>query len=609
MLGQEKREWRFETYEEIQEALKNMMAAVKPYYQGRKGRLKLGNSGAVYNEGISQIEAFLRMLWGLGPLLVQEDTAFQAIYLAGITSGTDPKSVDYWGEVADYDQRLVEMAALAVTLIIAKARTWDCLSKKSQNNLVQWLDQINDKAMPTNNWYFFRILVNTCFIKLGLPHNQEKMDEAFALLDSHYVGKGWYYDGKAHKYDYYIAWAYHFYGLIYAAVMTEKDPERSQLFKARATEFAQSYAHLFDSEGAAVPFGRSMIYRFAQSAFWAAMVYADVEALPWGVIKGLYARNMSNWFNHNDIFSTEGRLTLGYSYENAIFTEGYNAPGSPYWAFKSFLILAVPKNHPYWQTEAKSYPQIKKRYLNTAAQAFYEHVSDNQHTLMYPYGQYIHNQTHSEAKYSKFVYSSKFGFSVQKSAYCYYEAALDNVLAISEDGHYFRPKHHDLRTEACSNFITYDWEPLPEVKIQSTIVPCGSYHVRIHEINTGREIQVREGGFSVGIDDDAQERTSNCFASYISSFGKSEILGVQGFESAEVVQLEPNTNLLFQRTCLPTLSAKLCPGQYALISIVGGIYGESKEKIPQVRVIGTKVKIEAHTEITIQLKEEISDKN
>ena len=40
---------------------------------------------------------------------------------------------------------------------------------------------------------------------------------------------------------------------------------------------------------------------------------------------------------------------------------------------------------------------------------------------MFPAGQFINYQAHAHDKYSKFVYSSHFGFSTIKSDYWYYE--------------------------------------------------------------------------------------------------------------------------------------------------------------------------------------------
>ena len=51
-----------------------------------------------------------------------------------------------------------------------------------RDNLFQWLNQINRRTLPKNNWVFFRILVNLGFEACGLPFDQEQMEKDFALV-------------------------------------------------------------------------------------------------------------------------------------------------------------------------------------------------------------------------------------------------------------------------------------------------------------------------------------------------------------------------------------------------------------------------------------------
>ena len=37
-------------------------------------------------------------------------------------------------------------------------------------------------------------------------------------------------------------------------------------------------------------------------------------------------------------------------------SEDYNSAQSPYWALKSFLVLALPHDHPFWQAAEEPYP-------------------------------------------------------------------------------------------------------------------------------------------------------------------------------------------------------------------------------------------------------------
>src|SRR5439155_2374868 len=126
-------------------------------------------------------------------------------------------------------------------------------------------------------------------------------------------------------------------------------------FVERSRIFAHDFAHWFSEDGSALPFGRSLTYRFAQGAFWGALAFADVEALPWAVVKGLYLRHL-RWWMRQPIFSETGLLTIGYTYPNLLMAESYNSPGSPYWALKIFLPLALPEEHPFWRAEEAPLP-------------------------------------------------------------------------------------------------------------------------------------------------------------------------------------------------------------------------------------------------------------
>ena len=156
-------------------------------------------------------------------------------------------------------------------------------------------------------------------------------------------------------------------------------------------------------------------------------------------MKTLMSAHLTNWMNH-DIFTVDGRLSIGYHYENLIMAEGYNAPGSPYWGLKFFLLLAVPDTHPFWQASPVPLSKRSKKLVHNGNMLLhYNH--NHSHLLGYPAGLMLKNQAHAQAKYSKFVYSTKFGFSVPKASISYEEGAFDNTLAVSCDlNSYYRTK-------------------------------------------------------------------------------------------------------------------------------------------------------------------------
>lgn len=160
-----------------------------------------------------------------------------------------------------------------------------------------------------------------------------------------------------YKKDYYIPWAIQYYGLLYSKFAADTDPRRAALYRQRAQLFAQQFVYWFDANGAALPFGRSLTYRFAQNSFWAACIWAGLEPLPLPVMKGLIVRNF-NWWLGQKMFDRDGILTIGYCYPQMYMAERYNAPGSPYWGMKSFCCLLCrmtipsglpkPRPCPHW---------------------------------------------------------------------------------------------------------------------------------------------------------------------------------------------------------------------------------------------------------------------
>ena len=575
---------RFESKAEVGQAFNDLMEPLKPFFkQEHPGHLKLGSHGTVYTEPRRQVEAFLRPLWGLGPYLTGHHSEYLDTYLEGIIAGTDPQGANYWGEVTNFDQLIVEMASISTNLLLNKDKVWEALTEEQQRNLHGWLIQVNEHTIPRNNWYFFRVLVNIAMKKCGMPFSQEQIDSDLAVVDSFYIGEGWYCDGVETQIDYYISFAIHYYSLLYVAFMQEDDPKRTAVMKERAITFAQTFKYWFDSTGEAIPFGRSLTYRFAQVSFFSALVFANVEALPWGEMKGLISRHFNRWVNH-DIFTTDGLLSVGYHYQNLVFAEGYNGPGSPYWSFKTFILLAVPNEHPYWTAEALPLNIEVNPLRLTESRNFYQYNQDRSHLQVFPAGQFLHFQNHAGAKYSKFVYSSRFGFSAPKSNYLYYEGAFDSCLALSEDDTYFRSKNQDTAYDILDDQIIHEWQPWPDVSIRTVIVPLDNCHVRIHQMETGRSLSVYEGGFSLPLEETASSLIEGTQATYTSSVGISSVAAVHGFDQAEIVRTEPNTNLFFPVTQLPYIKTRVQTGQHLLVSLISGRLPHEEVLTPQIDI-------------------------
>ena len=205
-----------------------------------KARIYVGNGSAHYSEDVAGMECWSRALWALVPMLAgkcPEAEKLWPLWQEGLIRGTDPADAEYWGDIGDSDQRMVEMAVIGCGLSFAPDAFLAPLNGDRRENLFRWLNQINRYDMPKNNWRFFRILVNTGFLKNGMPVDTGRLREDMDLMESHYTADGWYFDYPT-KRDYYTLWGFHFYSLLYAALMDNEDPERCRRIRERAALIA-----------------------------------------------------------------------------------------------------------------------------------------------------------------------------------------------------------------------------------------------------------------------------------------------------------------------------------------------------------------------------------
>lgn len=557
---------------DYQNALLELCEPLQKYYSEGRAYLNVGVTTAHYDKKTVGIEGFSRPLWGLVPLWAGgEKTNFLEAYREGFKNGSNPKGDEYWGELAEGHQAFVEMAAMGLGLLLAPDKVWEPLSAIEKENLTHWLLQINAYEFSRNNWQFFKVIVNIGLKKVGARYSQEAMEESLEIIEECYLGDGWYSDGKSNQRDYYIPFAMHFYGLIYAKTMYDTDTKRCKQFKERAELFAKDFIYWFTESGEALPYGRSQTYRFAQCAFFSALAFADVEALPWGVVKGIVNRHLREWFQ-KPILDKEGILTIGYAYPNLVMSEGYNSPSSPYWALKSFLVLALEDIHPFWLAEEEALPALDKLKVLKHAKMIMQRPEED-HIIALTSGQYAKFKPVNVAeRYSKFAYSSYFGFNVAKSYYLLDQAAPDNMLVFKRDEMHFVRRECE-KVEIREESIYSKWSPLSGITVETVIEPYKAGHTRTHTIWADFDVEALECGFSVP-DDTYPLMNKLCgkgFATVDNRQGYSHIELMQGEADGDVIICEANTNLVHPRTAMPYVSMKIKKGITVIKTYVIGL--------------------------------------
>lgn len=587
------------TREDLVLLLLDWIRPLKDHFSPGAARLMAGDTAAHYGRSAAGMEGYARILWGLGPLLAQKNQSlppetlseieeWKVIAKRGLVNGTDPGHEEYWLDVRDYDQKMVEMAAIISALLLAREALWDSLTDRQKQNVIRWLNQINTHEVHANNWRFFRILVNMFFLKIGAAYNEKRLAEDWEIIESCYQGGGWYFDGHPGQKDYYIPFAMHYYGLLYSVYMTEREPGRCEELKRRARAFFKDFLYWFGGDGREVPFGRSLTYRFAHSAFFSALAFAD-RCADFSVLKHMILENLRYWMEM-PVFDNGGILTIGYQYPNLIMSERYNAPGSPYWGLKTFLVLALPEEHAFWQQEEQKPLFERKRFLEKAGMIAVHEESG--HTLLYPAGQHSANFGNTRAKYQKFVYSNLFGFSVSRGTELE-DGAFDNVLVVTRVGkNDWHMRNGDRNHRITEQYVMLEYEPIEGVVIKTVIVPLEIGHVRLHFIQSHIDAEYADGGFAIKTEEKAQEMRQDmvCITedAVRCSFpwGNAGAVCLAGEGTPRLVRPFPNTNIMYGSTVIPTIYYKLPAGEHILANYFHGDAAFSKEgrdmPLPQV---------------------------
>ncbi|MCR5473810.1 MAG: DUF2264 domain-containing protein [Lachnospiraceae bacterium] len=571
-----------ETKDDFIRLLFGILEPLKDRYDSFCSGLDTGRVFAHYDAKAADMEAFSRPLWGLVPLWAggekdgpweELSREFAGIYQRGLCNGTDPASGGYWGDCTTFDQRFVEMAAISYGLLFAPDIVWEPLDGGQKQRLAAYLNRINENELPVCNWILFAVLVNIALKKRDMPYRPDMIERYLDGLESFYLGDGWYCDGDSGQKDYYISFAIHFYCLVYAVVMEKEDEERSALYKARAMDFANSFISWFDEDGDAIPFGRSLTYRFAQVSFFSACLMAGLEPFPVPVMKALIRGHLKSWLSR-DIFDRDGILTIGYGYANLNMSERYNAQGSPYWAMKTFAFLMLPADHPFFMPDAGiDTAKLFNRPICSMPYADMLVYHHKNHTTAYVPGVYSpRGHGHIVEKYAKFAYDSKFGISVSRSQYELCECAPDCMLSFMIDGYVYVRRICEDHTITDTSVISV-WSPYPGIRVRTSLIPDETGHRRIHEIESDIDCLALDSGFAIRRDDienvgmkvSDEKNVSSVSNKYCECIVTGHMIDGRADDvKGRSYIADPGTHLLYPKTMIPAVEYRIRKGRSVL---------------------------------------------
>jgi hypothetical protein len=570
------------TKADVQRAVVDLVEPIVAHLSPGGARARLGTFGAHFAPRVAELEGYARPLWGIVPLVAGGGTFDHwDRWIDGLAHGTDPDSDEYWGPCAeDIDQRMVEMAAIGFALAFVPERLWDPLTGTQRDHVVDWLRGIEHREPAQNNWQFFRLLVQMGLERVGVGFDRDAQARSVALLDSYAIDDGWYTDGAGGNIDWYVPFALHTYGLVLAASELG-DRDAAERYVERAHAFAPQIRHWFAADGGALPFGRSLTYRMAQGSIWGALALADVDALDWAEVRGLALRHL-RWWSDRPISDRDGVVSVGYGYDNRRMAESYNSAGSPYWCMKAFTMLAAPDDHPFW-TVAEAPPSPPSTVaLRTPGMVLGRDEGQVVGLFAQPPGWSFVEQ--ADAKYQKFAYSSRFGFSGDFTMYGL--GATDSMLAVTDPATGVRKvRERVLLSEVADGIALTRWSPMPGVGVDTALTGGAPWHIRVHRIDTDRELVLAETGFALawepeGFAPPPPEDPERGVVSVTSAAGASTVVDRpqpgRSPRQAGLHALSPNANVIHPHTVVPALTMTLPAGCHWLACAVGASHDATR---------------------------------
>ncbi|MFF2375521.1 DUF2264 domain-containing protein [Streptomyces xiamenensis] len=365
------------TREHWEHAADTLLAAVRPYAGPGHSLINLPGPASGSGTHSDGLEGFARTFLlaafrAAGTTDPQLAERVLAPYAEGLATGTDPASAHRWPRPAELPQARVEAASLALALHETRPLLWDRLPAPVRERTADWLYEVCGAAVPPNNWVWFRAVVSAFLRSAGAPHAPGDIAHAIDVTEQWYAGGGWYSDGTRspghlRNYDHYNGWAMHLYPLWYTRVAAgHADPADAERYRNRLSAFLDDAAHLVAANGSPLLQGRSLTYRFAAAAPFAAGALFDASAPSPGLLRRA-ASGMVRHFLEHGATAPDGLLSLGWHHPFPRIRQRYSGPASPYWASKAFATLLLPAGHPLWTAPEEPLPVERGDFVRTLA--------------------------------------------------------------------------------------------------------------------------------------------------------------------------------------------------------------------------------------------------
>lgn len=503
-----------------------------------------------------RMKGFSLPLWGFAPYFaLHGEDKRREYYAEKIKNGTNPFCPDYWGEIAGSEEKLFSMAAVAFVLL-EDGGFLDSFGEREKKNLSDWLAAVNACRLTELRHILCRLIVNIGLKNAGMPYSDNAIEEAATALAEEYAGDGIYFDAKSGSCDTAYCASVHFYALIYARYIEKAYPERSERIKNRAKEFARLLAAATDGGGHSAVYGRATGKRGYELGFWAALLYADASPFDMGEIKGIINREIKMW----TALPICGSAAAGFGYPNGKFAAetAYDC----FDAFTFFVLTALPEEHAFFAADEEEY--VQREAVLAAEKANMIITSSRSNSVVYPGGATVYAEPE---RYTKFAYSSKFGYCMPASQRSLEMQAPDSMLCFEVNGFICVNCGTKSAKILSDKRIVTVWSPCDGIEVETVITPFENSHKREHTIRAAFSCRAYDCGYAV----DVFGKT----AAIEKGTASSEVMTISGgcriyseYGEGTVIDAVKNANTLSPEVKIPALEYNIPIGESKITSVV-----------------------------------------
>lgn len=491
------------------------------------------------------LESFARMASAWGAWLKNPNNPAEVVFEGrslnieeilrqALVEGTDANNpYTYWGDMAHMSQHIVESADMAATIWYSRTRVFDKMTKAEQDQVMDWLGQVDDKGTYPDNWILFTALAQTVRLKMGYPVPVEELDFRLRQTSAFYRGDGWYLDGELAEYELYNAWMFSWHFLLWAEIDGDRLPDLKQQVLQRAKSFIAGFQYFFGANGSFPVWGRSLVYRFAALAAFETGYWQKIAPDDPGMLRRLTSGNIKYFYDHGLFDPEEHYVRQGYHGDFPQANESYISPGSPYWCCHGLFALSFDKDDPFWTATETPLPVEREDFdlaLPTPGFVVSGRKATGQVLLLNSkaatgYDAWRYNYS---AKYSKFTYSSHLPFNVLWAKGSY---APDAMIGLLGDDNALGHRLTTYASEAAPGFIWCDFneEVLHEPqKLVVAVCLVGDVQVRLAYVLPTLGVRAFEAPGALGLDRAVSiVRRSNKEAGWEYAEGEGRALGIR----------------------------------------------------------------------------------